>query len=391
VFALRTPATNRKLAQPIPTNLKLAQRVTQRLAQPLAQFESTRTSMNPSANPSTPQSRPFPDGYDLEAERLALADLLEAEQPDESDPHWPRVVEFSERLRQLRQMQTAYRLRKGADAVVADSEAAVQAGGLIDDEPDAMVLHTKEAHRLFMGRARDPQGNTQPIVGGKRVAAALRSIWYLSGNDNPYADWALIDTGERIQQLKVALDELGQECEQRLQVAARKGLIFSILKSRGPVSLELGFRSPYGYSVAGLIVEFDYRVRQVKTLVRKDLMTDDEGRQRIREVTRKIRGVFETPVRFERYLIRQELRDLSRTDWLPGANSEAGKRVKAVTGIFGDLPKAVFTGDVAPRHSRRRVNLSEQELTLLQKVAEGALDGEFIGSADAGAGEGALL
>jgi integrating conjugative element protein (TIGR03761 family) len=383
VFALRTPATNLKLAQPIPTNLKLAQR--------LAQLESTRTSMNPSANPSTPQSHPFPDGYDLEAERLALADLLEAEQPDESDPRWPRVVEFSERLRQLRQMQTAYRLRKGADAVVADSEAAVQAGGLIDDEPDAMVLHTKEAHRLFMGRARDPQGNTQPIVGGKRVAAALRSIWYLSGNDNPYADWALIDTGERIQQLKVALDELGRECEQLLQVVARKGLIFSILKSREPVSLELGFRSPYGYTVAGLIVEFDYRVRQVKTLVRKDLMTDDEGRQRIREVTRKIRGVFETPVRFERYLIRQELRDLSRTDWLPGANTEAGKRVKAVTGIFGDLPKAVFTGDVAPRHSRRRVNLSEQELTLLQKVAEGALDGEYIGSADAGAGEGALL
>jgi hypothetical protein len=62
-------------------------------------------------------------------------------------------------------------------------------------------------------------------------------------------------------------------------------------------------------------------------------------------VTRKIRGVFETPVRFERYLIRQELRDLSRIDWLPGANTEAGKRVKAVSGIFGEVPKAVFTGD----------------------------------------------
>ena len=141
-------------------------------------------------NTSVNQNTPFHDGYDPDAERAALADLLEAEQPDESDPRWPRVIEYSERLRQLRQMQTAYALRKGADAVVADTEASVQAGGLIDDEPDAMVLHTKEAHRLFMGRARDPQGNIQPIVGGKRVAAALRSIWYLSGNDNPYADWA---------------------------------------------------------------------------------------------------------------------------------------------------------------------------------------------------------
>jgi integrating conjugative element protein (TIGR03761 family) len=361
------------------------------LAQLLAQFDSTRTSMNTSVNQSTPQFRPFPDGYDLEAERAALADLLEAEQPDESDPRWPRVVEYGERLRQFEQMQTAWRLRKGADAVVADTEATVQAGGLIDEEPDAMVLHTKEAHRLFMGRARDPQGNLQPIVGGKRVAAALRSIWYLSGNDNPYADWALIDTGERIQNLKAALDELGRECEARLEGAARKGLIFSVLKSREPVSLELGFRSPYGYTVAGLIVEFDYRVRQVKTLVRKDLMTDDEGRRLIRDVTRKIRGVFETPVRFERYLIRQELRDLSRIDWLPGANTEAGKRVKAVSGIFGEVPKAVFTGTVAPRHTRRRVNLSEQELNLLQKVAEGVLDGVIAGIGEGGGGEETLL
>jgi hypothetical protein len=340
------------------------------LAQLLAQFDSTRTSMNTSVNPSTPQFRPFPDGYDLEAERAALADLLEAEQPDESDPRWPRVVEYGERLRQFEQMQTAWRLRKGADAVVADTEATVQAGGLIDEEPDAMVLHTKEAHRLFMGRARDPQGNLQPIVGGKRVAAALRSIWYLSGNDNPYADWALIDTGERIQNLKAALDELGRECEARLESAAR---------------------SPYGYTVAGLIVEFDFRVRQVKTLVRKDLMTDDEGRRLIRDVTRKIRGVFETPVRFERYLIRPELRDLSRTDWLSGRDGEAGKRVKAVSGIFGEVPKAVFTGTVAPRHTRRRVNLSEQELNLLQKVAEGALDGVIAGIGEGGGGEETLL
>ena len=95
-------------------------------------------------------------------------------------------------------------------------------------------------------------------------------------------------------------------------------------------------------------------------------------------------------MRFERYLIRQELRDLSRTDWLPGTDAEAGKRVKAVIGIFGEVPKAVFTGIVAPRHTRRRVNLSDQELALLQRVAEGALDGEFAGS-DAVSGETALL
>jgi hypothetical protein len=118
--------------------------------------------MNPHALPTPPLSHPFPDGYDLEAERLALADLLQAEQPDESDPRWPRVIEYTERLRQLQQMQSAWRLRKGADAVVPDTEAAVQAGGLVDEAPDAMVLHTQEAHRLFMGRAGIPRATCSP-------------------------------------------------------------------------------------------------------------------------------------------------------------------------------------------------------------------------------------
>ena len=42
---------------------------------------------------------------------------------------------------------------------------------------------------MFMGRMREPGGEAAPIVGGKRVAAALRGLWLLTGNDNPYADW----------------------------------------------------------------------------------------------------------------------------------------------------------------------------------------------------------
>ncbi|MBK6336623.1 MAG: DUF1845 family protein [Betaproteobacteria bacterium] len=51
------------------------------------------------------------------------------------------------------------------------------------------------------------------IVGGRRVAAALRAIWHLSGNDNPYADWVLVNIGER------RLVEIGSSCGN----AARRG------------------------------------------------------------------------------------------------------------------------------------------------------------------------
>ena len=184
------------------------------------------------------------------------------------------------------------------------------------------MIHTKEAYRLFLGRGRDPDRLLQPIIGGRRVAASLRAVWYLSGNDNPYADWALIDMTGRLDDARKKLDTLSRDCEAKLDEIRKRGLNISVLRNRVPKEVELGFKSPYGYTVAEHIITYDCFVRLVKTLVRKDLMSDDEGRHTVREITRLYRSIFETPVRFERYLMREELRPLSRSDFLPGATGE---------------------------------------------------------------------
>jgi hypothetical protein len=133
--------------------------------------------------------------------------------------------------------------------------------------------------------------------------------------------------------------------------------------------VEIGFKSPYGYGVAEMLVAFDYYVRLAKTLVRKDLLSDQDGYDAVRKVARVTRALFWQPVSFERYLMRKELQPLSRADWLPGANELAGQRVRAVIAIFGEAPRAVFSGAETPRHSRRRVNLSAEELRLLETIA----------------------
>ena len=239
-------------------------------------------------------------------------------------------------------------------------------GELVDEAPDTMALHTREAYRLFVGRALDVAQQREPIVGGRRVAAALRAIWYLSGNDNPYADWVLVDIGERISEIGGSLQRETQRGEERLRALKQRGLNFSVLQSRVPQRVELGFRSPYGYAVADLIVRYDYCNRVIKTLVRKDLLPDRDGRSLIYSYTRRLRGMFEQPVRFERWLLREELRPLCRHDFLPAAEAEASKRVQAVMALFGPVPRDVFTGARVPRHSRRRVELTAQELKLLQ-------------------------
>ena len=321
---------------------------------------------------TTPDS-PFADGYDMEAERVHVADLLAAENPDEMDPRWGRMVEYEDRVRRLKEMQVDYRLRHGADQLVPYPEATAmkEIGALVDEEQDAMVVHTKEAYRMFMGRGRDPnpERRAPPLIGAKRVGACLRAIWYLSGKDNPYADWALIDLGDRMDLLKKDLGQQLNRYEELLAQAKRRGLIFSVLKSKAPRQVEIGFKSPYGYGVAELVVSYDYLSRVLKTLVRKDLMSDDQGRQELRGITRRIHAMFMHVARFERYLLRPELRDLSRRDFVPGADEMAVKRVLALRELFGEVPKDVFIGAVKPRHSRRRVYLSEAELRLLEDVA----------------------
>lgn len=365
-------------------------RRSQSTSSPSSVDESVPSSPKATALPPFPvsSSSPFPDRYDIEGERVALKDLVDAEDFDQVtiDPRYPRYVELERREELLRSMLKTHELRDGAEPVVEYREAGMirtGLGRLTDEEVDSMSLHTRESSRLFMGRQVEPGKRGYGQSGGKKVGAALRAIWYLSGNDNPYADLALIEASSRISQQLVEMNALTQEMEDKLNRLRQRGLSFSVLRADPPVTVELGFRSPYGYSVVGLISAFDYHARVVKTLVRKDLMTDQDGYAALFTQTRRCRSIFERVIWFQRYLIREELRALSRSDWLPTADEEARKRVTAAVGIFGELPRAVFNGEQMPRHSRRRLDLSEQELRMLDEVPLAGADRELEAATEA--------
>jgi integrating conjugative element protein (TIGR03761 family) len=210
--------------------------------------------------------------------------------------------------------------RNEPNAPDATFAANAQLGQLADATPDTMSLHTKDAYRIFTGRGADGAGKLPPIPGGRRFAAVLKSIWHLSANDNPYADWILIRMYESLVAIRAHLSRVITAREEAIELLKRKGLSLAVMGSRSPKTVELGFRSPYGYATAEAIVEFDYYVRMIKTLIHKDRMSDDEGRAAIRELGRELRALFLEPIRWERHLLREELRQLSRSDFLPGAD-----------------------------------------------------------------------
>ena len=325
-------------------------------------------SLSPLAFVTEPNS-PWPDGYSLEGERKALADILDADGA-EGDPRWPRVLEFERREDEFQKKQSIYTQRKGAEAVVNDKEATSfrHLGNLVDDQSDTMMVHTLEAHRLFMGRAPSPDGLLFAIPGGKRQGAALRTLWILTGNDNPYAEWALILHEQAHNRLaKLLADEMA-ECRKCIDALAERGLNIRLQVSSSPVELDLGFRSPYGYAVCELIVDYDLFVRYVKTLARKNQLSDEKARLKLKNATRQIRAAWIELVHFERILSRAELRDLSRSDFLPTADGAGQKRAEAARRILQGIPSQIFSGALTPRHSRRRGKLSEQDRALLLRT-----------------------
>ena len=322
---------------------------------------------------------PFADGYDIAAERIALADLVSGKSPDTGDPRWARFIELSEREGELLRLSERHLPQADAESAIPQTNPGerIRIGQLTDAEPDTMTLHTRDAFVLFTGRRADSEGKVASIAGGRRFAAVLKSIWYLSANDNPYADWILIRIYGDLVAVRDRLASVITAREAAIELLKRKGLALSVMGSRSPKTVALGFRSPYGYATAEAIVEFDYYVRMIKTLIHKDRMSDSEGRTAIREVGRQMRALFLEPIRWERHLLCEELRPLCRNDFLAGADEKARKRVMAAVALFGEVPRKVFTGAEKPRHTQRRVKLTELDMRLLvQASLTVAEDGE---------------
>jgi integrating conjugative element protein (TIGR03761 family) len=226
-------------------------------------------------------------------------------------------------------------------------------GQLRLDDGEHMTLHTRDALSLFAGRAAVKGSAAQAIVGGRRFAAAMRSLWLLSGDDNPYADWMLLRADAALQAVHEHLARTGATLEAELTRLRQRGLSCQVLASARPVSVSLGFASPYGFATAEAIVEFDHHVRMVRTLVLRNRMSDAQGRQAVRDAGRRLRALFLEPIRWERTLLREDLRPLSRADFVPGADTAAAQRVMTVQDELGLLPRDVLSGERAPRHSRR--------------------------------------
>ena len=322
---------------------------------------------------AVPKSRKFPDGYDLDFEEGKLKHLIDADDPDPSDPLYHRYEVYLERKDQWDALKETHAAQQGANDGVPTREAAkiTRLGMLIAADEDSMTLHTAAAMRMYLGARPAPGDTYQYAVPGARQAGnALRNLFLLTSNDNPYADWMLVEVDKRCASIKQKINQLDGSHRQKIEEMAMKGFNYSILKAAAPQQVGMGHRTPYGHTLAQLVGLFDQLLLAVKSCERRDLISKQEAHNPIFGIKHDMRSMFQEIFRASQWLRRPEMIELSRLDFNEkGTDSLPAKRVKAAEELFGKVPNDVFTGKTTPRHGFRKMKFTPEEKRLLNELA----------------------
>lgn len=250
----------------------------------------------------------------------------------------------------------------------AQAQGIKNLGGLYAGEEDTMTLHTAEAYRLYLGVTPSPSENRYGISGAKRAAWALRQLHTLTVRDNPYADWVLIQVDELNFEVMKLISNLETKSIKKLDDMKKKGLNYSIVGSRSPQTVSLGYRSPYGYAVTNTVVSFDYLVRVLRSIEMRDLMTKNDMHDELQRVKTRLRSMFEFAAKAQRFLLNADMQMLCRNDYV-SKDAQALKRIAAAKQVYGDVPVDIFTHGRLPRHTLWNQKLTKAERDLLNDIA----------------------
>ena len=191
-----------------------------------------------------------------------------------------------------------------------------------------LVLETRHAQMIFEGRKSNLKKGKAEIVGLKKFASLLKSIWQAASNDDPYADWWLLKIEKS---LKVATSEVEDQIKKfRGMLSQEQNLQHEVSHSIEPIQLELRFSIPYAYQGAKLLMIHDELVRTLLTANHVGVLDNRTVQRALHHSGRRLRGVFQTVVGYR-------FTGLNRKAVLSGN----AKAIKAM-GDMGAVPEQIM-------------------------------------------------
>jgi integrating conjugative element protein (TIGR03761 family) len=203
-----------------------------------------------------------------------------------------------------------------------------------------LTLQTPQAQKLIHGREATP--DKHPIVGLIGFADRLRVIWQTARQDDPYADWWLIQVHEAITAIASALDQ--QQAQLIEQLEAMSSLAISVAASKRPCRVRLRFANPYAYRAAQLLGAFDHVVCTAMTARHVGVLNGAACKALQQTGARKLRALFVLPRRYRCLKIDRA-----------AVCAETGN-ARLARQVMGELPADILCGERLPPLLPRPVN-----------------------------------
>lgn len=197
-----------------------------------------------------------------------------------------------------------------------------------------LQLHTNIVHTLFYGR--DRSGDVPEILGFLYFTHAVRVIEIASQQDDPYADYKLLELEAEIRGIKDRIDEIQGDYDKRIK--AIQGLHIDMLSiaSTNPKVAHLDFKSRIGSLAMLALASFDMLMLKGLTLRHFSLIDKDVMNKHKDSLKTDFNRLFRSPRSFR-------VSGASRDDF-------ASNNARAIAAIekFGELPTEILRGDIKP-------------------------------------------
>lgn len=250
-----------------------------------------------------------------------------------------------------------------------DLAAQISPGRMTGDVK--IILHTRQAHRLYHGRRRDSKNNIEPVTGLIRFAGQMNQIWLASGRDDPYADYFLFEIERAIESADETIKELVEGLEAKNEKLAQRGYRITLQESSQPIELSLKFAPEFTHKAALTLLEYDYLVRLVLSLRHAAILKREEANHYLFSAAARIRHAFEMSLRYKRTMITRD--DIAANN---GRAQDAADKLRI------KLPQPILDGtiraEVSPPLPKKRqdaINLAQDASASLQARKEQQLTG----------------
>ncbi len=235
-----------------------------------------------------------------------------------------------------------------------DVAAQLTPGKMVGDVK--ILLHTRQAHRLYHGRRRDDDKGIKPVTGLIRFAGQMNHIWMGAGRDDPYADYFLLEIEHALDLASETIRALIDELQQKLDQLAQRGYRITLQESSQPIELSLRFAPEFTHKAALVLLDYDFLSRQVLSLRHAAALDRTMARRYLDQAARRIRAALELSTRYKFTRVTRD--DIAASN--PKAQDAAAK-MNVV------LPQAILEGIVRaqmapplPANRQKVIDLAKQ-------------------------------